>query len=108
VARALVMALALLACAAPPRTVMSPIAIHGRAADAKGGAVLVADDGSTIYIAGLDSWPPELAGRRVVASGRLVQRKMIPDPVVSDAGEHSAGAYGEQTILEQASWKAER
>ncbi len=79
--------------------------LRGVAADAKSGAVVVTDEGQTVYVAGLERWPAGLAGRRVEVTGRLAQKKLIPDPVVSDAGERSAGAVGEQSVVEGASWK---
>lgn len=89
----------LIACAGPQAT------LRGVAADAKSGAVVQTDDGKTVYVDGLERWPAELAGHRVEVVGRLAQRKLIPDPVVSDAGEQSAGAHGAQDVIEAASWK---
>jgi len=80
--------------------------LRGTAHDAKGGAVVQTDEGRVVYVAGLAAWPDELRGRRVEVSGRLVREKRIPDPVVNERGEHSAGAYGDQEIVEDARWHA--
>jgi hypothetical protein len=57
-----------------------------------------------VYIEGLDGWPQELFGRRVAATGILVRKKFIPDPVGED-GELRQGAEGEQEVLERANWR---
>jgi hypothetical protein len=83
------------------------VTLRGVAADAKGGAVLQTDDGRVVYVDGLERWPDAVAGHPVKAQGRLTRRKLIPDPVVGPAGERSAGAVGDQTVLEQATWSQE-
>lgn len=78
--------------------------IEGTARNAKGGAVIVGADGSPIYITGLDAWPAGFEGKRVRAMGTLNSRKRIPSPVIGPDGAVSAGAEGDQTVLDQAQW----
>lgn len=82
-----------------------PVTVVGDARDAKGGAVVVVEDGRVIYVDGVDGWPAAVTGGRVAVTGVLVERKMIPDPVTNDAGEHSAGALGNQWVIEGARWE---
>ena len=82
-----------------------PTTVSGYAADARAGAVLTTDEGDTIYIAGLAAWPGDLVGRRVEVTGHLTRKKLIPDPEVNEKGEHTAGAYGLQDVIEGAKWK---
>jgi hypothetical protein len=60
----------------------------------------------TIYVIGLASWPADLLGRRVEVTGLLTRKKLIPDPEVNENGEHTAGAYGLQDVMEKPKWKA--
>ena len=76
------------------------VTLRGLAANAKGGAVLVVD-GAPIYLERMDEWPPGMAGTEVTVAGRLVQKKVIPDPVVGPDGAISQGAEGTQQVLEQ-------
>jgi hypothetical protein len=79
--------------------------VVGAARDAKGGAVVVADDGRVLYVDGVDSWPAAISGRRVAVTGRIVERTLDPGPLTSDAGEHRAGATGTQRVIEGARWE---
>jgi hypothetical protein len=85
---------------------MSNVTVEGAARNAKGGAVVVADDGRVLYVAGLESWPAELDGRRVAVTGRVESRPGSPEPLVDDAGQHSAGASGPQTVIVDPTWRA--
>jgi hypothetical protein len=55
-----------------------------------------------VYIEGLFSWPADVEGKRVRASGTLKEKKYIPD---SGEGPYSQGAKGLQTVLENARWE---
>jgi hypothetical protein len=88
-----------------PAVSAATVTVRGVAHDAKGGAIVQTDEGEVYYVAGLDSWPADLRGVRVEVTGRPAHRKLIPDPVVSDSGEHSAGAFGDQDVLEAATWR---
>jgi hypothetical protein len=89
----------------PSPSAAGPVIIVGLAVDAKGGAIVATDDGAAIYVAGLDRWPAELAGQRVEVSGRRARRKLLPDPEVSPSGAWSAGAEGEQDVIDGATWR---
>jgi len=78
--------------------------LRGVARDAKGGAVVVTDRGP-VYIAGLDAWPAALAGRTVEVTGVVRQMKHIPDPV-GPGNTVAQGAWGEQTVIVEATWRA--
>jgi hypothetical protein len=79
--------------------------IEGKAEDAKACAVVVLDSGDAIYIEGVDSWPSDILGKRVIVTGVLKRKKLILDPVTGADGGISQGAWGKQTVLEGASWK---
>ncbi len=90
--------------ARPPAAPAAKTTIRGVARDAKGGAVVVTDGGPD-YVLGLESWPSALAGRKVEVTGVVRQKKHIPDPV-GPRGEVAQGAWGDQTVIEGATWKA--
>jgi hypothetical protein len=96
---------ALAACAAEVRMSTTTTEVHGQARDAKAGAVVVDETLGAVYVEGLASWPASLLGQEVVASGRLVRKKLIPDPAVAADGSISQGAEGTQLVLEAASWQ---
>jgi hypothetical protein len=77
--------------------------LRGVARDAKGGAVVVTDRGP-VYILGLDAWPTALAGSTVEVMGVVRQRKHLPDPV-GPGNTVAQGAWGEQTVVEGATWR---
>jgi hypothetical protein len=80
------------------------VTLRGVARDAKGGAVVVTDRGP-VYVAGLDAWPAALAGRTVEVTGIVRQTKHIPDPV-GPGNTVAQGAWGEQTMIVEATWRA--
>jgi len=90
----------------PAAETEKPVTLTGYAADARAGAVITTDEGDTIYVAGLATWPADLLGRRVEVTGLLTRKKPIPDPEVNENGEHTAGAYGLQDVMEKTKWKA--
>ncbi|MBD3339215.1 MAG: hypothetical protein GF353_08895 [Candidatus Lokiarchaeota archaeon] len=78
----------------------SKVRLEGIAQDAKGGAVLITNDREVIYVKDLDSWDSKVLGEKVTLEGFLKKEKFIPDPRVDEDGAISAGAIGEQYILE--------
>lgn len=90
------------ATAAEPGPSAETVRLRGLAKNAKAGAVLLVA-GEPIYVAGLDAWPSELLDREIEASGQLVERKQIPDPVAPD-GSIAQGAWGTQKVLEHPSY----
>jgi hypothetical protein len=80
------------------------VTLRGVARDAKGGAVLVTLDNQVVYLEGLSSWPGEVVGKSVTATGRLVEKKYLPDPQ-DPSGTLRQGAWGSQSVLERPVWK---
>lgn len=56
----------------------SSVTLTGIARDAKLGAILILDDGKALAVEGLEAWPAELHGRRVVVTGVLEERADLP------------------------------
>jgi hypothetical protein len=56
----------------------SPIVLTGTARNAQAGAVLETAT-SIIYLDNVPSWPTDLEGKKVTATGKLVEKKYIPD-----------------------------
>ena len=75
------------------------VELTGVAENAKGGAILLVDDGP-IYLRKLDSWPDNLRGKSVVVKGTLKSMKLIPSPERGPDGAISQGAEGSQWVLE--------
>jgi hypothetical protein len=92
------------ACTSRRPRAPGPTRLCGLAENAKGGAVIVLDDGAVVYILGLESWPDELHRKRILASGGFARRKLIPDPPPPDQPQ-AQGAFGAQSILDGASWQ---
>jgi len=80
------------------------VTFEGLAVDAKQGALIKGED-FAVYVDQLDSWPADILGRKVRATGTLVKRKIAPDPVVNQSGGVSAGAFGEPYLIEDAKWE---
>jgi hypothetical protein len=78
------------------------VTIEGTARNAAGGAVVLTDDRTPVYIDGLESWDRKVDGKKVKAKGTL--RKRGGQQVVNDKGEHSHGFPGERYVLEKPSW----
>ena len=75
------------------------VTLFGLAADAKAGACLQVKD-DVVYIQELASWQPEFIGKNVYVTGTLLEKKVIPDPIIDKDGAISTGAVGDQYILE--------
>ncbi len=78
------------------------VTLRGIAMDAKGGAVLILFEGEVIYLQNMDCWDDDMLNKGVLVKGLLVEKKLIPDPVVDKDGAISSGAYGTQYVLENA------
>jgi hypothetical protein len=79
--------------------------VVGVAHDAKGGAILLGDDGTTTRIGGLDAWPPSLLHHRVVAEGHL---EMLEGPAcASDPVMPCQGIVGSYRALVDAKFRLE-
>jgi len=78
------------------------VTIEGVARNAKAGAVVLIDDHTSVYVAGLDCWNGVTEGKQVSVTGTL--RKRGGDNVVNAKGEYSAGIPGDHLVLEHATW----
>lgn len=78
--------------------------IVGTARDARTGAVVLTEDRTPVYIAGLDSWERSLSGAQVRVRGVLRHRALIPVAQVAEDGAVSHGMDGAVYVLEGASW----
>ena len=76
------------------------VILEGIAQDAKGGAVLITKHREVIYVKDLDSWDSMVLGKNIALEGILKKEKLIPDPRIDGDGAISAGAIGEQYVLE--------
>jgi hypothetical protein len=77
------------------------VRLVGTAANAKGGAVVLVQ-GTPVFVSGMAAWPSGVETKRVALGGTLTATT-IPAPPVGPKGEVSAGASGEQLILERPS-----
>lgn len=97
------------AAAQPPAaatpTPAQEVVVVGKAQNAASGAVVAVDDGRVLYVGGLDAWPDALLGARVEVRGRLVRRKLAPDPTPGPGGEQRHGMVGESDVLDAARWR---
>jgi len=86
-----------------------PVELRGKAQNAKGGAVVVIDD-QVIYVRGLQSWPAEAEGKRVVVRGVLATLKYLPEATKNDKGEISQGTEGGalQKVVTLGDWEVEK
>lgn len=81
------------------------VTLHGTAFDAHSGAVLMLDDGMTVYVAELPAWDEELVGRAMTLTGLLGREQLGPEPTVAESGAHSHGRTGRPFVLRDASWE---
>ncbi len=66
--------------------------LKGRAADAKGGAVLLLGPARMpVYLQGMAAWPDEAHGKRQTVRGRIVRRQHIPEARQDEDGAWSQG-----------------
>jgi len=79
------------------------VTVEGIPEDAKLGALLMIGGSRTVWIDGLDAWPPGLRGKVVEATGKVIQRADLPVFVHQDGEPERAGiAVGPGTDVEQA------
>ncbi len=89
----------------PPAASARQVTLTGIAHDAKGGAILETDDGDVLYIRGLDGWPGHVLGQRVEVTATRGREKLFADPEVGEDGGISQGAFGDQSVLRDATWR---
>lgn len=78
---------------APPQT------IRGTADNAKAGALLLADDGRVLYVAGMLEWDDDLIGKRVTLTG-IVRRQGVAPQIREVDGVTLQGMAGTPLVLE--------
>lgn len=86
------------------------VVLAGVARNAKGGAILVTDDGRTPYLLGRSSWPEGVEGRRVVVRGTPGSDHILPEARVLEDGALTQGVMpgsGPQDFLRDTSWSFE-
>ena len=76
------------------------ITIRGTAENRKNGAVA-----GNYFVGDLSSWPEDIVGKQVEATGRLRIIEHSTENLVNSKGEYSQGMVGKQYILEKATWK---
>ena len=94
----------------PPQAAAASDALilEGTARACKGGAVLVTDDGRSIYVAQLDTWPEGVEGQRVRAAGILGTEHYLPEAEQGEDGAWSQGIMagsGPQLVLHVERWE---
>jgi len=103
----LLLVLPLLAAAGSAPTSQAPPTVDGIAQDAKGGAVVVAEDGRVLYLQGLDGWPEGVAGRKVRVTGHVTQTQHLPVATQDAEGAWSQGVAagsGLQPVIHAPEW----
>jgi len=55
-----------------------PVVLCGTARSAKAGAMFLSDEGSRMYVEGMDEWPDDLLGKRVKLTGVVSKKKIFP------------------------------
>jgi hypothetical protein len=86
----------------------APVVV-GTAAESKAGALVLADDGVTLWVGGLERWPAGVVGTRVEVAGERVERAVAPEATRSASGEISQGVApgsAPAPVIELASWRA--
>lgn len=74
------------------------VTVAGTARDAKLGAVIVTEDDEVVYFLGLDRWPADVAGMRIVAHGTLEQTDRFT-ATTGPSGEVGQGTSGPVWVL---------
>jgi hypothetical protein len=79
------------------------VTVEGIPEDAKLGALLMIGGSQTIWIDGLNEWPPELRDKVLEVTGKVIQRSDLPVFVHQDGEPERAGIpVGPGTDFEQA------
>jgi len=81
------------------------VTLSGCARDAMMGAVVLTEDRTPVYMAGMREWSEDVEGEDVEVKGVLRRRSLAPDPVVDEHGNHSHGAEGTNYVLDEVTWK---
>jgi hypothetical protein len=92
----------MIAMATLEQMVDKAVTIDGTARNAAGGAVVLTDDRTPVYVDGLAEWDRAVDGKKVRAKGTL--RKRDGGSLQNAKGEYSHGVPGARFVLEQPSW----
>jgi hypothetical protein len=83
--------------------------IEGRAFDSKAGAIVLTEDELPVYVHQLPSWPMEMLGKAVIATGTLRYEEYIPKAHIDPSGAISQGidpnGDGKSYVLNSAKWE---
>jgi len=81
--------------------------LTGTAQNAKAGAVLVAEDGRTLYIPGLSGWPEGVGGQAIIVTGVVGSESHVPVAIQAPDGTWSQGKQeaGADLVIRQVSWQ---
>lgn len=82
----------------------SHVTLHGTARNAHQGAVLLMEDRTPVYVAGLEGWNDAFDLQQVAVTGTLRFRNIAPDAEVDDDGAISHGMAGANFVFEDATW----
>lgn len=74
------------------------ITLSGKVLNCKAGPCIELKDKNIIYVQELSD---EFIGGNILITGTLKIKKIIPDPKIDQEGAISAGAYGNQYVLEK-------
>ena len=75
------------------------VKLKGLTANSKAGACIKLES-DIVFIQEKFGWDDEELNKNIIASGTLVEKKFIPDPIVDEDGAISQGAEGTQFVLE--------
>jgi hypothetical protein len=89
----------------PKGMVGQSVTLVGTARNAVLGALVVLSDNSTVYVDGLESWDKATDRKKIKVTGTLRKKKLAPDPVTNEKGEHSHGMVGSSMVIEDAKWE---
>ena len=78
------------------------VTIEGTARNAAGGAIVMTEDRTPVYLDGVGRWDHATTDTRVSATGTL--RKHAGQPAMNDQGEAIHGVPDARFVLEQPSW----
>jgi hypothetical protein len=83
------------------------VTLHGTARNAHQGAVLLMEDRTPVYIAGLEGWNGAFDLKQVAVTGTLRHRNIAPNAEVDEDGAVSHGMAGATFVVEDATWSLE-
>lgn len=79
--------------------------VTGAAYNAKGGAIVYANEGQVYYIQNLMAWPEEILEKQVLVNGELLIVHHGHNSAPNTDGIYKQSMAGDQRILRNAVWK---